>query len=216
MKAISAGQAKAIDIRASKQLGMSALVMMENAGIRIAEFALGVLKKKKNKSTAVICGKGNNAGDGLVISRQLICAGIRVDTFLLAPGNSLSPAARKNLHSLKKITRRVYQVRNQRDLSRIDFSSYGLLVDAIFGIGLRGQVNGIFKSVIRQINLSGKTIISVDIPSGLDANQGLVLGTAVKADYTFTLIAPKKGLFINQGGKFSGKVIVNHIGFPLA
>ena len=89
-----------------------------------------------------------------------------------------------------------------------------MLIDAIFGIGLKGEVKGILKSAIEKINLSkSSTIVSVDIPSGLDANRGNLHGLAVKADYTVSLIAAKQGLLINQGPKFAGKVIIRHIGF---
>jgi hydroxyethylthiazole kinase-like uncharacterized protein yjeF len=214
IKTITTEQAKEIDSEANQELGISTLVMMENAGIRIADFVLEILKKKPNKSTAVFCGKGNNAGDGLVVSRQLLCNGVNVDTFLLSPEYSLSLAARKNLNILKRLTKNIRQIKTERDLQRIDFSSYGLLIDAIFGIGLKGKVEGMFKAAIQRMNSSKRIIVSVDIPSGLDANKGCALGIAIKADYTLSLIAPKRGLLINQGPKFSGRLITRHIGFP--
>ncbi len=233
MKTITTKQAKEIDLKASQELGVSTLVMMENAGIRIADFVLEILEGRANKSIsgvsprkkilnkyrksqgiAVFCGKGNNAGDGLVVSRQLLCEGVDVDTFLLSPGGSLSPAARENLEILQKLTKNIRQIKTESNLKRIKFSSYSLLVDAIFGIGLKGKVEGIFKAVIRRMNSSKRTIVSVDIPSGLDANEGCALGIAVKADYTLSLIGPKRGLLVNQGPEFSGRLIVRHIGFP--
>ena len=214
MKIISREQAKEIDFQANQQLGISILMMMENAGIRVADFILKILDKKPNKTIAVFCGKGNNAGDGLVASRQLLCEEINVDTFLLTPGDSLASCARKNLEILKKITKRIQQVETEKDLKGINLSSYGLLVDAIFGTGLKGKIGGIFKAAIEKMNSSKKAIVSIDIPSGLDADKGRVLGIAVKADYTISLIAPKKGLLINQGPRFSGKIITRHIGFP--
>ena len=214
MKIITAKQAKEIDLRASNELGISTLLMMENAGIRVADFVLQILKRKKKKDIAVFCGKGNNAGDGLVVSRQLLCEGMNVDTFLLAPEHSLSFIARKNLNILKKITKNIFQIQSVDDLKRINFYSYGLLIDAIFGIGLKGKVEGIFKAAIQGMNSSKRIIVSVDIPSGLDVNKGRVLGVAVKANYTLSLIAIKRGILINQGPQFSGKLIVRHIGFP--
>ena len=89
------------------------------------------------------------------------------------------------------------------------------MVDAIFGIGLKGKIEGIFKKAIQKMNSSNKTIVSVDIPSGLDANSGRILGTAIKANFTVTLIAPKKGLFLNDGPKLTGKLFVKDIGFPV-
>lgn len=214
MKAITTRQAKSIDLSATQRLGISTLVMMENAGIRIADFVLKFLEKKKNKRVAVFCGKGNNAGDGLVVSRQLLCEGVNVDTFLFAAERTLSPVAMINLEILKKLTKRISLIGTESDLKKIKFSSYVLLIDAIFGIGLKGKVGGIFKAAIQKMNSSRRVIVSIDIPSGLDANKGCVLGVAAKADYTISLIAAKKGLLINQGRKFSGRIITRHIGFP--
>lgn len=214
MKAITVSQAKAVDAKATQKIGISTLVMMENAGIRIADFILRVLKKRRNKRVAVFCGKGNNAGDGLVVSRQLLCEKINVDTFLLSHRDTLSCEAKINLDILRSITKNIYFLKNGQTLERLNLSSYGLLVDAIFGIGLKGKVEGIFKSAIKKINSSRITVVSVDIPSGLDADTGSPHAIAVRADYTVSLIAVKKGLRINQGPKFRGRLIARHIGFP--
>ncbi len=216
MKAITVNQAKDIDLKAQEALGVSTLVLMENAAIAAAEFIYCLLKGKSLKRVAIFCGKGNNAGDGLVLSRQLICRGIKVDTFLLTPSSRLSLAARKNLKILNKITSRIKRIRNASDLKEIKFRNYGLVVDAIFGIGLSGQVTGLFKIAIEAINASGRVIVAVDTPSGLDADKGRVLGAAVKANYTVTFVAPKSGMLINQGPKVCGKIVVKHIGFPVA
>ena len=215
MKSITARKARQVDLRATQQLGISTLVMMENAGIRIADFVLKILANKPKKKIAVLCGKGNNAGDGLVVARQLLCEGRQVDTFLLAPVSSLSLPARRNLDILRGITKNIYQINTQRNLYRFKFNAYYLLIDAILGLGLKGRVEGIFETAIQMMNASGALIISVDVPSGLDANQGKILGIAVKADYTVSLIAPKRGFLVNQGPRCVGKLITKHIGFPV-
>jgi hydroxyethylthiazole kinase-like uncharacterized protein yjeF len=208
-------KAREIDFKATRQWGISSLIMMENAGIRIADFCLKLLKKKNNKRVAVFCGKGNNCGDGLVVSRQLIAARINVDTYLLSPVASLSPPAKKNWKILSKLTKKIYRIETRVQLEKIDINAYGLLIDAIFGIGLRGRVDGIFKEVIQKINCFKRpTVVCIDIPSGLDANRGCSLGCAVKADYTVSLIAAKRGLLVNQGKDLRGKLVIRHIGFP--
>lgn len=93
-------------------------------------------------------------------------------------------------------------------------ASYGLIVDSIFGVGLKGVVKGIIAEVINIINQSNARVISVDLPSGIGADTGKVLGTAVKADTTVTFIAPKIGMLKGQGKKFSGKIIVQDLGLP--
>lgn len=215
MKTITKDQAKEIDLKANKELGVPSLMMMENAGIRTAEFCLKLLKKSKNKRVAIFCGKGNNCGDGLVISRQLISSGILVDTYLLAPAVTLPPAAGRNYRILSRITKRIYRIETKEMLEKINLDAYALLVDAIFGIGLKGRIEGIFKETIREINHSkNPKVVSVDVPSGIDSDSGSVLGAAVRADYTVSMIAAKKGLVINQGKRFCGKLIISHIGFP--
>lgn len=216
MKIMTRQQAKEIDLKATRRLGISALMMMENAGIRIAEFCLKLLKHKQHKKVAVFCGKGNNCGDGLVISRQLICAAIDVDTYLLCSPDYLSPAAKKNYRILSRITRKIYLIEKKDALDQINFDSYDLLIDAIFGIGLKGKVRGIFKETIQRINQAkAAKIVSVDVPSGLDADSGYVLGAAIQADYTVSLIGAKKGLLLNQGKRACGKLVIRQIGFPL-
>ena len=215
MRMLTKRKAKEIDLKATRQWGISSLIMMENAGIRIADFCLKLLKKKKNKRVAVFCGKGNNCGDGLVVSRQLISSGINVDTYLLSSAASLSLPAKKNWKILSKITKKIYHIKTKAQLEKIDINAYGLLIDAIFGIGLRGTVEGIFKEVIQKINYSrASTVVCIDIPSGLEADRGCSLGCAVKADYTVSLIAAKRGLLVNQGKDLCGKIVIRHIGFP--
>ncbi len=214
MRTITIHRAKQIDLKAIQELGLSTLIMMENAGIRITDFVLLLLRRKTNKKVAVFCGKGNNAGDGLVVSRQLLCEGIDVHTYLLAPRRSLSFAAAKNLAVLSKLTKKIWRIKTERDLQKVNLARYGLLIDAIFGIGLRGEVGGIFKLAIQRINSSRITVVSVDVPSGLNADNGRIQGEAVKAKYTLSLIAPKRGFLFRQGQKFVGRVIVRHIGFP--
>jgi NAD(P)H-hydrate epimerase len=135
--------------------------------------------------------------------------------FLLAPGAALSADTKINFEILKKLTKRVWLIEAESGLKKIDFSSYALLIDAIFGIGLKGKVEGIFKKAIQEMNSSRRIIVSIDIPSGLDANKGRALGVAVKANYTISLIAPKKGLFLDGGKEYSGRIITRHIGFHL-
>jgi NAD(P)H-hydrate epimerase len=213
MKTITSHRARLIDRRATEELGISALVMMENAGIRVADFILQILKKKRNLKVAIFCGKGNNAGDGLVVSRQLLSKGIRVDTFLLASGEDLPVQARANLNILSRMSKNIFRIKNDKDLGRIKFSDYALLVDAIFGIGLKGKVRGIFSKAVQKINSARRPTVSIDIPSGLGADSGYPHGVAIKAHYTITFIAPKRGLCIHQGPRFSGRVITEQIGF---
>lgn len=211
MRILTQRQARELDMRINKRIGLSTLVMMENAGIRVAEFIKKIVKDNKKK-IAVFCGKGNNAGDGLVASRQLISLGFKVDIYLLSLPRYLSKEAKVNYDILRRLNIKPRLILKSSSLNSIDFSLYAVIVDAIFGIGLKGELKGIYKEVIEKINKASAKVVSIDIPSGLDADRGLPLGCAIKADYTITLMALKKGLLVNQGPIFSGKVFVEHIG----
>lgn len=215
IKILTKKKAKQLDLYLSQKLNIPTLVLMENAGIRVAEFVKYLLKDKKDKRIVVFCGKGNNAGDGLVTSRQLICDGFKVDTYLLSDYRDLSYETALNLNILRNISSRIKLIKNSIMLKKIRFSQYAVLIDAIFGIGLSGEVKGIYKEVIEKINSLEIPIVSIDIPSGLDADRGVPLGVAVRADYTITLMAPKRGLLVNQGPYFAGKILVKHIGFKI-
>ncbi|MCM8791794.1 MAG: NAD(P)H-hydrate epimerase [Candidatus Omnitrophica bacterium] len=211
-KVLTLRQAKQIDLFINKKIGLPTLVMMENAGIRVAEFVKKILKNNKEKKIVIFCGKGNNAGDGLVCARQLISEEFKVDIFLLSLPGELSQQAKINYNILKKLNIKIKIITSGSYLDSIDLSSYTVIVDAIFGIGLKRKIEGVYREVIEKINSSSATVVSIDIPSGLDGNRGLPLDVAIKADYTLTFIAMKKGLLINQGPKFSGKILVEHIG----
>ncbi|MGE4356977.1 MAG: NAD(P)H-hydrate epimerase [Candidatus Omnitrophota bacterium] len=205
---ISAKLAKLIDEKVSKNLGISTLVLMENAGRSVAEEVV----KLKKKKIAIFCGKGNNGGDGLVCARHLLCRGIKPDVFLLGKIEEVKNEAKVNLDILLKLWRAIEV--NEENFSKIKFKKYDLIVDAIFGIGLKGKITGFFQNTIDLINSSGAYVVSVDIPSGLDADSGRVLGNCVKANMTITFFAKKSGMVKNKGPEYCGEIIVKDLGFP--
>lgn len=212
---LTAEQALKIDNHAKEKLGISPLVLMENAGRAVARAALGLIDKNKSKGIAVFCGKGNNAGDGFVAARHLVTAGEKVDVYLLASGGRIRNEAEANLNILKKLSDSIFQVKNLENLASIKLEDYALIVDAMLGIGLKGEVQGLFKHAISLINSSPVPVLAVDIPSGLDATTGQVHGIAVYAHSTITFVANKQGLLIGRGPKYSGKIIIQDLGIPL-
>ncbi|MCM8778716.1 MAG: NAD(P)H-hydrate epimerase [Candidatus Omnitrophica bacterium] len=209
IKAIEVREAKLIDKKASRDLGISTLVIMENAGRSVAEEII----KLKEKKIAIFCGKGNNGGDGFVCARQLLCRGIKPDVFLLGKIEEIKNEARVNLDILFNLGLKVLEV-NEENLDKIKFKEYTLIVDAIFGIGLKGEITGFFKEIIDSINLSGAYIVSIDIPSGLNANTGEIFGSCIKADKTITFFAKKIGMLKNRGPEYCGEIIIKDLGFP--
>ncbi|PIQ89020.1 MAG: NAD(P)H-hydrate epimerase [Candidatus Omnitrophica bacterium CG11_big_fil_rev_8_21_14_0_20_42_13] len=210
---ITRAQAKAIDAAAQRKLKIPALVLMENAGRSAAEMALAMLGPK-DKKVAVFCGKGNNGGDGFACARHLATRGVGVDVYLCADSLNFKDAAENNLNILEKIGLGIIPITETNKINTINMRDYSLIVDALLGIGLRGEVEGFLKDLIYKINKSKIPVLAIDIPSGLDADSGRVLGICVTASKTLTFISKKKGMIINDGPGQCGKVIVGDIGFP--
>ncbi|MFH1457942.1 MAG: NAD(P)H-hydrate epimerase [Candidatus Omnitrophota bacterium] len=211
---ITSQQAKAIDSNIRERFGLSTLILMENAGRAVAEEALKVLGRRK--AVVLFCGKGNNAGDGFVAARHLLTKGIKPDIFLAGRAPEVKNEAGKNLEILLKLKQNIVELtENNYYLAKNAISRNSLIIDALLGVGLQGEVRGVFRPLIEIINVSKEYVLSVDIPSGLDANTGKVLGCCVRADKTVTFVARKRGMFLGQGPKYCGKVIVADLGIPL-
>ncbi len=208
---ITSQQAKAIDSNTRKRFGLSPLILMENAGRTVADEALKVLGGRK--VVVIFCGKGNNAGDGFVAARHLLARGIKPEIFLAGRIPDVKNEAGINLRVLLKLKTKVQPVKEDiLHLIRKRITRNSLLIDALLGIGLQGEVRGIFRPVIEMINASQVYVLSVDIPSGLDADTGKVLGCCVRAKRTVTFVAKKKGMLLAEGPKYCGKVIVADLG----
>ena len=214
-KILTVSQAKDLDSKAREKFGIPTILLMENAGRAVSETVYKVIGSRKMK-IAIFCGKGNNGGDGFCAVRHLLSRGVNPDVYLCGNINEVRGEARVNLEILLRLKKKVLQV-NQNNLKtiRARMPGYSLIVDALLGVGIKGLVKGIFADIINAINQSKAYILSVDIPSGLDANTGQALGVSVKADRTVTFIAKKKGMVKGGGEKLCGKIVVENIGFPL-
>ena len=205
-KITSAAQMREMDRRTIEDYGVPSLVLMENAALRVVEVLAERFGPLRGKRIAVICGKGNNGGDGLAIARHLATRyGADVAVWLGADPASLAGDARAN-----------YEMAQAFGLS---FSSDGtggadLIVDALLGTGIKGGVSGKMAEVIGAMNESGKPIVAVDVPSGLDADTGNVDGACVRATLTVTFALPKFGLLVYPGAEYVGELIVADIGMP--
>jgi ADP-dependent NAD(P)H-hydrate dehydratase / NAD(P)H-hydrate epimerase len=190
--------------------GIGADVLMESAGREVADAALRLLGGAYGRRAVVVCGKGNNGGDGLVAARCLDGAGVRT-TAVLLDDDMREPAA-TNLRRLADTTvrRRAFsRAATERELERADVA-----VDAIFGTGFRGAPEGVHADAISVLDRSGVPVVAVDIPSGVNGATGAVDGAAVHADVTVTFGAPKVGVMLYPGAAFAGVVEVETIGFP--
>lgn len=210
-------QVRDVDRRAIDDYGISGLVLMENAGRNAAEalVSLGI-----NGPVAICCGKGNNAGDGFVIARHLENSGFDVTVLLAAPPGSFSGDAAANFHILQRAGTRIIEPPAdvascgiasawQAELARADW-----IIDALLGTGTSGIVREPFASAIAAINAALRKVLAVDLPSGLDCDNGEVLGICVKATHTATFVAKKPGFTVAGADEWTGEIHVLDIGVP--
>jgi len=170
---------------------------MEAAGSCVSRFC--------DQPTAVVCGTGNNGGDGLVCARRLHKSGNLTSVCCIDVTRLQGPAA----HALQALTSAGVEV-----LSELRLDGASVVVDAIFGVGLSRAPHGRFAEWIEAINASGNRVIAVDVPSGLDADTGVAYAPCVRADVTVTLGLPKQGLLLADGPRVAGEIWVVDIGVP--
>jgi NAD(P)H-hydrate epimerase len=194
---LTSAQVKEVDALARERFGISVDWLMEAAGWQVARFC--------GQRAAVVCGIGNNAGDGLAAARHLHRWGRLASVCCANPDRLRGPAARE-LSALRRTG-----VGVSRELRLQDAE---VVIDAIFGTGLSRAPESLFAEWIESINASGRPVIAVDLPSGLDADTGLAYAPTVRASSTVTLGLPKPGLLMGDGPHVAGAVVVADIGTP--
>ena len=177
----------------------SSYVLMKRAGTNCAK---KIYKSKLNSKFIVLCGPGNNGGDGLVISQGLKKLNQSVILYSLKSMTYKGDA--KIAYKKNQLTKNNY--------NDLNIPKNSVIIDCLFGIGLNRKVKGMYKNIIKKVNKSKQYVISIDIPSGINGNNGKIMGEAIKANSTYTLHAKKIGLTINSGMKYSGKVSIINIG----
>ena len=216
MKLVTVEQMRHLDTAASQEYGISSLILMENAGRAVADKTAAFLGGTvAGRRILVFSGKGNNGGDGFVVARHLANRGAEVKVFLLNPREEISGDALINLEILEKMGINITSL-GQRDVQRVRISLLysDLIIDAIFGTGFKGKVTGKAAWVIEAINDCSKPVISVDLPSGLEADTGKILGPCIRASLTITLGLPKVGFYLYPGVEYCGEIAVMDISLP--
>lgn len=213
MKIVTAQQMRELDRRAIEERGIPSLTLMENAGRAVAHIALRLTEARKDRPITVVCGSGNNGGDGFVAARYLAEAGRRAQVLLGAPKGEITADARENLRRLEIAGLGVTEIPDPQPIVNACATS-ALVIDALLGTGLAGKVRGLPGQLIGAINECAPRVLAVDIPSGLDADSGEPLGMAVRAVETVSMGLPKLGLFLYPGMDYAGRVTVADIGFP--
>jgi NAD(P)H-hydrate epimerase len=216
MEILTGTQMRLVDRRAIDELGLPSLQLMEAAGRGVAERLLVDYPDAPARTVVVICGRGNNGGDGLVAARHLARRGIVPRVLLLAGGNELSGDAAVNLQAARAAGVDVHEIRSPEDWSRERGVLKGrpVVLDAILGTGVRGGARGLAATVIEELNTHGGDVVAVDLPSGIDADLSTLQGCVVRARHTYTLCRPKLPLVLGPGAALAGSWHVIPIGIP--
>jgi hydroxyethylthiazole kinase-like uncharacterized protein yjeF len=212
MKVSRVSEMRAMDRTAIEKFGISAELLMENAG-HAAYFALRNEFGVQNKRFLIFCGLGNNGGDGFVLARKIHANGGEVQVILLGDPGKYREPAKTNFDIISRLAIDRWEL-HEFESTRAAIEDCDLIVDAIFGTGLSRDVEGAYREIIEQINASHKPVLSIDIPSGVNGDTGKVMGVAVKADFTVTFGLPKLGNMLSPGYELGGKLFVSHISFP--
>jgi len=207
---------RAVDSWAINTIGIPGVVLMENAGRSCAELIKEKLKDVAAPKVCIFCGTGNNGGDGYVIARHLLNSGFEVVVVICGDREKVKGDAKINLDILERLGRPIEQL-NLRDgdvPAQVKSFTAGadMIVDSLFGTGLSGQLSDEYKQLIDSINSCNCPILAVDIPSGLDCDSGQPFGAAVRANYTVTFVAVKKGFTSEEAAKYTGEIFVASIG----
>lgn len=209
----SVEQCRDMDEKTILEFGIDGFTLMELAGMQAA---LSIAKLQPEPCHGVyLCGKGNNAGDALVVARYLTEQYQHKITICMVNGDEdLSPDCMKNLNLIKKITDHSSLIEVHTSFSPDLFKDADYAVDGLIGTGLKGALGEPYSEVVNELDKSGLTVYSMDIPSGLNGNTGVAEGATVKADQTFTFGALKTGFYFENAREFTGAVTLCHLPFP--
>ena len=203
MQILTTAEMREVDRLTTERYGIPSLTLMENAGRSVAEFIGRRFPHLERRRVIVLCGKGNNGGDGFVAARHLREKGASVSTYLFADPGEVKGDAAANLDRWRQVAGELHAVRTAEEWQRSKqaLRSADVIVDALLGTGVRGKVEGLLAEVIADVNghRALQTVIAVDIPSGLSADTGEFAPVCVQADHTVTFTAPKMGMVLRKG-----------------
>lgn len=209
---ISGTNIKQVDKYSIEKIGIPSLVLMERAALAVAE----QVEKVVNADSRVIvfANVGNNGGDGVAVARILLNRGLSTCLYVIGNAEKATTDFKTQLEIYKRVNGLVTYINLNSEFSINEFSKDDVIIDALFGVGLARDISGIYKNVVECINNTKSIKIAVDVPSGINADTGAVMGCAVDADYTVTFNANRTGLVLYPGCEYAGNVIIRDIGFP--
>jgi ADP-dependent NAD(P)H-hydrate dehydratase / NAD(P)H-hydrate epimerase len=216
MRILNAAQMREADRYTIEDIGIPSLVLMENAGRQVVAAIESAYEERLDGRVAVLCGRGNNGGDGFVVARTLLQRGIDAAVFVIGTVAEVRGDARLNLDILGRLGVTVVEVGDEQswELHFSEISQCTLIVDAIFGTGLKSALGGMMETVVADVNAAGIPIVSIDLPSGLSADTSHLIGDCIDASMTVTLGAPKLPLVLPPAEAHAGDVVIADIGIP--
>jgi NAD(P)H-hydrate epimerase len=217
MRVLNTEQMREADRRTIEDIGIPSIVLMENAGRQAVAAMEAAFDDLASSRVGVLCGRGNNGGDGFVVARTLLQRGVDAAVFLLGSVADVRGDARTNLEVLGRIGLTVVEITTAQDweLHFSQVSECDVLVDAILGTGFHGQLSGLLETVVADVNELGVPVVAIDLPTGLSADSHEVEGDAVEATMTVTLAAPKIPLVLPPADSHAGDLVIADIGIPL-
>jgi NAD(P)H-hydrate epimerase len=218
MRVVQASEMQEMDRLAIQDLGIPGVVLMENAARDASRVFLEHFQPSNDARVLILCGSGNNGGDGYVMARYLHQAGLCIKVVILSPDEKITGDALVNLEIIRKMDLDIIHVSHQDEWDSLRSALYDFdyIIDGILGTGLHSDVRGLYARIIDDVNASQKPIMAIDIPSGLNADNGQIMGTAVRAELTVTFGFPKIGQVIFPGVERVGRLIRVDIGIPNA
>ncbi|MDB9822546.1 NAD(P)H-hydrate dehydratase [Deltaproteobacteria bacterium] len=216
MRLVKADEIKEMDRLSIHEMRIPGAVLMENAARGATRIFLEHFDPVEGSHVVVICGRGNNGGDGYVIARYLRQAGLGVTVMVLAEQGKISGDALANLEIIKRLNLDIRELpgREEWEAVRGSLEDCDYIIDGILGTGINSPVRGYYGQVMEDINASGKPVMAIDIPSGLNADSGGIMGKAVRADLTVTFGFPKLGQMLFPGAGLVGRLARVDIGIP--
>src|SRR3954469_21320893 len=217
MRVLNTAQMREADRRAIEDIGIPSLVLMENAGRQVVAAMEAVYGDLLERQVAVLCGRGNNGGDGFVVARTLAQRGVDVAVFLVGRVAEVRGDARINLEILGRLGLTIVEISDSQAWE-LHFSEIGdctLIVDAIFGTGLNAPLSGLLETVVADVNGSGIPIVAIDLPSGLSADSHELIGDSIEAGMTITLGPPKVPVAPPPADTRAGDIVIADIGIPM-
>ncbi len=216
MRVLNTQQMREADRQTIEDIGLPSIVLMENAGRQVVAAMESAFEALPTMRIAVVCGRGNNGGDGFVVARALLDRGLSARVALIGESAALKGDARANFEILRALEVDVIEIADAGtwELHGADLLDVDLIIDALVGTGLTAPLSGLYQTVVEDINATAAPVVSIDLPSGLSADTPEAIGPAVDATLTVTLAAPKLSLVLPPGELLAGTLVIADIGIP--